>query len=123
MKQPNITDQPKPVNPSKLTPYRLPLSILVFFIAYALLTRTPLSIIPESTSSLIASFYAAFDAAKETEQVTLIYALLSSVVAHFGFGKLCKIESKVNQKGLLKGLGALLLIIAAYGYNLVQQAA
>ena len=107
---------------SKLLPYRLPLSIFVFFIAYMALTHTPLGYISSLTSQLIGYLYSAFDVVKETEQVTLIYALLAGVVGHFWFSKLCKVDVKANQKTLLKGLGVLVLIILAYGYNLSQQA-
>ena len=107
---------------SKLLPYRLPFSIFIFFIAYMALSHTPLGYISSLTSQLIGSLYSAFDVVKETEQVTLIYALLAGVIGHFGFNKLCKIDAKANQKSLLKGLGVLVLIILAYGYSLVQQA-
>jgi len=107
--------------PSKLTPYRLPLSIFAFFIAYTLLTRTPLLYIASSTSMLINQLYAGFDVIKETEQVALIYAILLSVVAHYGVGRFMKIEAKENNKGLLKGLALVVLIAAAYMYNMIQK--
>jgi len=107
---------------SKLSPYRLPFSIFVFFIAYTLLAHTFLLALPSFTSSLIESYYSAFNALKETEQVTIIYAIFFAVLAYFYFGKLMKVDTKENQKSLLKGLGGIVLIVAAYGYNLVQQA-
>ncbi|RBW46642.1 hypothetical protein DS885_07180 [Psychromonas sp. B3M02] len=111
----------QPAPQSKLVPYRLPFSIFVFFVAYALLTHTPLFFISSITSSFIHYLYTPFDAVNEAGQVTVIYAILCSVLAHFWFGKLCKIEPEVNKKGLLKGLGLVVLIIAAYGLNLAQQ--
>lgn len=108
------------MTPSKLTPYRLPLTILVFFIAYSLLTRTPLFYIPSITSMLIGDVFTTFDGAKEAEQIALIYAILSSVLAHFGLGKYMKIDADANKKGLLKGLGLVVLITAAFIYNIVQ---
>ncbi|MEL0629015.1 hypothetical protein [Psychromonas aquatilis] len=110
------------MNKSKLTPYRLPVAIFVFFIIYTLFAHTFLSAIPKLTSELIHHYYGAFDVLKETEQVAIMYAILSGVFAYFFWGKLMKIEASENRKTLLKGIGGVVLIIAAYGYSLVQQA-
>tara|TARA_R110001583_G_scaffold7971_1_gene38816 strand:+ start:421 stop:747 length:327 start_codon:yes stop_codon:yes gene_type:complete len=108
------------MKPSKLTPYRLPFTILVFFIAYSLLTRTPLFYIPSVTSLLIGDLFTAFDGVKEAEQIALIYAILLCVFAHFATGKYIKIDAQANTKGLLKGIALVVLITAAYIYNIVQ---
>jgi len=108
------------MKPSKLTPYRLPLTILVFFIAYSLLTRTPLFVIPSAISLMIGDIFSAFDGAKEGEQIALILAILLCVFAHFGSGKYMKVDDQANKKGLLKGIGMVVLITAAYIYNIVQ---
>lgn len=110
------------MNKSKLSPYRLPISIFAFFIAYTLLSHTFLSVLPTFTSTLIGGYYSAFDITKETEQVALIYSILLGVFAYFFVGKLMNIDVQDNMKSLMKGLGVIVLIIAAYGYNLVQQA-
>ncbi|WP_417696714.1 hypothetical protein [Psychromonas sp.] len=106
---------------SKLIPYRLPFAIFVFFITYMLLTQTFFVQIPLLTSELIHHLYDPFIVAKQTDMVALIYGIFAGIIGHFLFGKRCEIEPQVNKKGLLKGLGVLALIIAAYGYNLVQQ--
>jgi len=108
------------MKPSKLTPYRMPLTILAFFIAYSLLARTPLFVIPSSISLMIGDIFSAFDGVKEGEQIALILAILLSVFAHFGSGKYMKVDEQANKKGLLKGIGMVVLITAAYIYNIVQ---
>ena len=108
------------MNESKLTPYRLPVSILIFFISFAALTRTVLLYIPTSTSMLIAEFYPSYDAIGETNQIALLYAISLSVIAHFGFGKLIKQDPQENKKGLCKNLGIVVLIAVAYIYSRVQ---
>jgi len=109
------------VKRSKLTPYRLPASIVVFFISYALFTRTALFYIASSTSSLIADFFPVFNANKEAEQIVLIYAILLSVIAYFGFGKLMKVDVQENNKRFLKNLAFVAAIAIAYVYSVLQR--
>jgi len=118
----NTMNSPENSTPekSKLTPYRLPASIVVFFISYALLTRTALFYIASATSSLIADFFPVFNATKEAEQIVLIYAILLSVIAYFAFGKLMKIDAQENNKRLLKNLAFVAAIAIAYVYSIVQ---
>jgi len=105
---------------SKFTPYRLPAAIIVFFMSFALLTRTALFYIPTSTSSLISDFYPNLDTLNEVRQVALIYAIVLSIFAHFFMGKLMKVDSFENRKGLIKSLGIVALITIAYSYSLIH---
>jgi len=108
------------MNNSPLKPYRLPISVLIFWVSYLLLTRTLLSFIPETSSVWIGAFFVDFDVLKETEQITLIYAIILSVIGYFYVGKLMKIDAQENNKRLLKNLAFVAAIAIAYVYSIVQ---
>lgn len=108
------------MNESKLTTYRLPATILIFFICFAVLTRTVFLYIPSATSLLIGTFYPSYDAVNETKQIALLYAILISVIAHFLLGKFIQVDSLGNKERLLKNLGIVVLIAVAYIYSRIQ---
>lgn len=107
------------MNRKKLTPYRLPISILVFFIASWLSAHPPLVHIAFTTSFLIGEIFSAYDPVKEIEQIALIYAILFGVIAHYVTGKFIGVDALLNKKGLFKGVALVVLITMAYIYNIV----